>query len=334
MKSHWQRGADFVKLDIDALDALIQPAFAGQRIEDARPVAGGLSNTNYRLILSGRKAPVRLRIFVTRPQCAQLEVALSKRVHSRVPVPAYLYFASSHPLTGHPYAILEWIDGIPLDSLPAQAGADEVADVGRQVGEILAAIGSFKFPSAGFLSDQLEVSKPMQLGSATFRSYIDGDLLQGQAGARLGGDLTQELRAFVTAASGLLDELEEAPCLVHGDFDGSNILVHKIGDRWKVCGVVDWEYALSATSLVDLGHILRPPLGDIALLERSLIAGFVSHGGILHRQWKRASLLIDLLNWVSFLNRPAPGREVIESAREMIVRTMKLWPREIARAGA
>ena len=73
----------------------------------------------------------------------------------------------------------------------------------------------------------------------------------------------------------------DSPCLVHGDFDGSNILVKKVGGQWQVSGVVDWEYAISATPLVDLGHILRPPFGDIEPFERNLIEGFMSHGGIL-----------------------------------------------------
>jgi len=325
MKSHWQRGAEFLVLDFRTLNALIQPAFPGRQVEDARPVEGGLSNTNYRLMISGRESPVRLRIFVTRPESAPLEAVLGGRVRHRVPVPLFLYYAVSNPFTGHPYAILEWLEGIALDDLPAMAGRHEVVEVGRQVGAVLAEIGSFKFRSAGFLDDELEVSKPMHLDGAVFRSYIHRDLFEGQAGGRLGGELGRELWRFVTAASPLLDDLDDVPCLVHGDFDGSNILVLRVGGQWKVSGVVDWEYAISATPLVDLGHILRPPFGDIEPFERNLIEGFVSHGGILAPQWKRACRLLDLINWVSFLNRPAPGREVIESSREMILRTISSW---------
>jgi aminoglycoside phosphotransferase (APT) family kinase protein len=323
MKSHWQRGAEFLALDIGILNSMIQPAFPGRQVEDAQPVEGGLSNTNYRLIISGRESPVRLRIFVTRPESSRLEVVLGGRVRPRVPVPLFLYYAVSNPFTGHPYAILEWLEGIALDDLPATVGRHDVGEVGRQVGAVLAAIGSFKFASAGFLDDQLEVSKPMHLDGEVFRSYIHQDLVAGQAGERLGRELHRELWRFVTAASRVLDDLNDIPCLVHGDFDGSNILIRKVGDRWEVSGVVDWEYAVSATPLVDLGHILRPPLGDIEPFERNLIEGFASHGGNLVPQWKRACRLLDLLNWVSFLNRPDPGRAVIESAREMIRRTIR-----------
>jgi len=250
---------------------------------------------------------------------------LAGRVRPRVPAPLFLYYAASNPFTGHPYAILEWLEGIALDDLPAVASRQEVALVGREVGAVLAAIGSHKFAAAGFLDGAIEVSKPMQMDGAVFRSYIHQDLVGGQAGERLGRELSRELWRFVTAASPLLDYLGDAPCLVHGDFDGSNILVLRVGETWKVSGVVDWEYAISATPLVDLGHILRPPFGDIEPFERNLIEGFVGHGGILAPEWKRACRLLDLINWVSFLNRPGAGPEVIESSREMIVRTISHW---------
>jgi len=325
MKTNWERGADFLALDFPTLSALIQPAFPGRQVEDARPAIGGLSNTNYRLMVSGRETPVRLRIFVTRPESARVEVAITARVRHRVPVPEVLFYAGSNPFTGHPYAILEWLDGIMLDALPSADTTEAVVDVGRQLGVVLAEIGSFQFSSAGFLDETFQVSKPMQLSGETFLSYIRNDLLEGQAGDRLGGELARDLWRFVTSAAPLLDGLTGTPCLIHGDFDGTNIIVRKVERAWKVIGLVDWEYALSATSLVDLAHILRPPFGDIDSFEWSLIEGFLGHGGILPPEWKRAGLLIDLINWVSFLNRPSAGRNVIDSSRAMIFRTMNNW---------
>ena len=135
--------------------------------------------------------------------------------------------------------------------------------------------------------------------------------------------LSRELWTFVSAESPILDGSIGAPCLVHGDFDGSNILVRETGGRWEVAGVLDWEYAVGATPMVDIGHILRPPLGDLEPFERGLIAGFVDRGGRLPPDWERVCRLLDLLNWVSYLNRPGAGPNVRASAREMIVRTIR-----------
>jgi aminoglycoside phosphotransferase (APT) family kinase protein len=325
MKSHWERGAQFLALELDTLTALIEPAFPGRRVEDARPAEGGLSNTNYRLMLSGRTAPVSIRLYVTRPQSARVELAVSRYVRHRIPVPEVLFFAESNPFTGHPYAVLEWLDGIMLDALPTAHGPQAVLEIAPQLGELLAVIGSFQFSTAGFLNETLQVSTPMNLTGDTFLTYIHHDLFAGQAGERLGDELARSLWRFATRGAVLLDGLTLTPCLAHGDLDGTNIIVQKTDNGWMISGLVDWEYALSATSLLDLGHILRPPFGDDDLFERRLIDGFLRHGGSLPPEWKRAMLLIDLINWVSFLNRPSAGPNVVDWSRAMIARTMENW---------
>ena len=76
---------------LPCLNALIQPAFPGGQVQEATPALGGLSNTNYRLTVSGRETPVGLRIYVTRPESARLELATSERVRHRIPVPEFLF---------------------------------------------------------------------------------------------------------------------------------------------------------------------------------------------------------------------------------------------------
>lgn len=45
--------------------------------------------------------------------------------------------------------------------------------------------------------------------------------------------------------------------LVHCDFDSANILVNRINGFWMVTGVLDWEFALSGSSLWDVANMLR-----------------------------------------------------------------------------
>ena len=323
MKSHWERGQEFVPLSNRTLTDLIQPAFPGRRVEDARPASGGLSNTNYRLVIAGEPGPVQLRLFVARPDFARAEIAIQRYVSHRLPVPEVLFHAGSNPVTGHPYAIFKWLDGIMLDALPAVASLQTIDDIARQLGVLLADMSSFRFPCTGFLDESLTVATPMSLNAEIFLGLIHHDLSAGPAAERLGAELTRALWQFVTSAAPLLDRPPGAACLVHGDFDGSNILVRPVAGEWQVVGLLDWEYALSASSLVDLGHILRPPFGDLASFEHHLIGGFLGRGGVLPDNWKRVALLIDLLNWVGFLARPRAGPRVVESARMMVGRTIQ-----------
>lgn len=183
MKNRWPRGADFLELDVRTLGALIQPAFPSHRVENARPLDEGLSNTNYHLNITGRAAPIRLRIAVTRPEASGLEAALCRRLRPRVPVPDSLWLAGSNPITGHPQAIFDWIEGVALDGLLAAARADTVAEVGRELGSVLAAIGSHTFEAAGFLDGRLEVAVPLSLDREAFRAYSHRDLIDGEAAA-------------------------------------------------------------------------------------------------------------------------------------------------------
>ena len=89
-----------------------------------------------------------------------------------------------------------------------------------------------------------------------------------------------------------------------------------------VSGILDWEFAYSGSSLADIGHILRPPLGLINQFEQNLIDGFVENGGLLPVSWKVMSKLLDLLAWVEFLNRPNSRVNVINSARKVISNAM------------
>src|ERR1700757_287297 len=45
--------------------------------------------------------------------------------------------------------------------------------------------------------------------------------------------------------------------LIHCDYNLKNILIRQIGSVWKVAGVLDWEFAIAGSPLVDIGNFLR-----------------------------------------------------------------------------
>ena len=143
---------------------------------------------------------------------------------------------------------------------------------------------------------------------------------------RLGPALGRAYRTMVEQESHLLDALRhETPCLVHSDFDPSNILVRRMGGHWCVSGVLDWEYAHSGSPLADLGHILRPPAGEVPGFQQGLVQGYTARGGKLPSAWRAISRLLDLAAFVEFLSRPGAGPEVIRSARQAVQKTIHTW---------
>jgi aminoglycoside phosphotransferase (APT) family kinase protein len=327
MRENWERSAPLLTLDNHYLTELIQPVFKGCCVISAQPTQGGLANTNYRLELSNAANPILLRIFSRNPGAARKEFSINQLVKTCVPVPEYLHFADSNSITGHPYALMEWIDGRMLDSVVQSANAEDISKIAGSVGCVLANIHSFKFEQAGFFDHDLEVVQPVNIGSEGFLGFTHKNLIEGNGYKHLGDELTHQFWQFCNTYAYLLDDVDcssKAPCLVHSDFGGTNILLRRGIDSWVVGGVIDWEFGYSGLSLADIGHILRPPLDALSGWENGLIQGYIANGGIVPSQWRRVSKLLDLLAWVDFLNRDVSST-VISSAKQVLINTMNFW---------
>ncbi len=324
MRDRWTRATAERRLNAEAVGRLMEPVFPGARVAEFAYATGGLANTNLRIDLSGRERPVLLRLYQHDPAQARKEVAILGRVAGRVPVPALLHFSDSNPITGSAYTVMEWIEGERLENVARTLGRDDLAQLGRSLGQVLGAIHGFTFDETGFLDGNLEVAEPVDVGRSGLIAYLEGCLTAGRGAARLGASLTSELLAFAERRGGLLDTWFDAPCLVHSDFNGSNILVRRRpsdGD-WEVAAVLDWEFAFSGSPAFDFGHVLRPPLGRLAPFTEAVAEGYRQSGRRLPPNWRQVARIADLFNWAEFLDRPNAGTALIDDAREIIRNTI------------
>jgi pimeloyl-ACP methyl ester carboxylesterase len=178
------------------LTELIQPAFPGDTVVSSEWLEGGLSNTNLRLRLSRSEDPIVLRLYVRDAGAAKIEAALNAQVRERTPTPRFIYVASDNPVTGHPYSLMEWIDGARLEIVARALPEDQVMAVGRSVGAALAGVHGIHFPRTGFLNRELVVDDPISVGSEGLLAYLRLCLVDGLGGERLGRDLTEALLLF------------------------------------------------------------------------------------------------------------------------------------------
>ena len=74
---------------------------------------------------------------------------------------------------------------------------------------------------------------------------------------RVAADLRGRISDFVWLHEKQLEQLDAQRCLVHGDFGKRNVLVREEQGRWKVAAVLDWEFAVAGSPLIDIGHFLR-----------------------------------------------------------------------------
>lgn len=322
LRENWKLAAPDLDLDKAQLTALVEPAFPGQSVTASAQTEGGLANANLRLQLSQRESPLLLRLFMRDPREGAKEFALNQRLFAHLPVPRFLHFSASNPFTGHPYALVEWVEGTRLELAAGTLDRDSLATVARSVGGVLANIHAITFPRTGFFDETLRVTEPIDVGCAGLVYYLRECLVDGLGEGRIGSDLTRAVIAFAEREGRVLDAWDGPPCLTHADFGGSNILVRDEGTGWTVAAVLDWEFAFSGSPFFDFSNLLRPPLGGQPGFREGVVAGYIGRGGRLPPDWWRLSRLAGLLAWADFLNRPAATPALIADARAMIIDTM------------
>ncbi len=325
MRARWGRASEELTLDAATLTALINPAFPGQTVLEATPARGGLTNTNLRLRLSGLAEPVLLRLYTRDPTAAVKEQALHRRLAPRLPVPQLL-FGATDSLVGHAYALMAWVDGERLELVAPHLGHAELGQLGRDVGRVLAGIHAVTFSAQGFLDGGLEVQPFPAAFGAGLVGFLRAHLVGTGGAERLGADLTRRLLQFAERESSRLAAWTGPPCLTHADFGPSNILVRRAATGPVVAAVLDWEFAFSGAPFFDFGNLLRPPVGDLPGFEAAVASGYRAAGGVLPRDWRRRSLLVDLTAWAEFLSRPHVSASLVRDARAVIARTIARWP--------
>lgn len=325
MRNNWDRATATVDLGQKELEALIYPAFPNAAIEKISLTEGGLANTNIRVKIVADPDSYLIRVYTSDPQQAEKEFALNKLVERTVPSPHFIHFSKTNSVTGHPYAIMQFVNGQRLESVFSQLSEPELSEVGKNVGSVLAAIHAFKFPSAGFFDGQLAVVTPIDLGGSGLINFVARHMGSGIARERAGKGLADKLLYFVESEALLLDRWTGKPCLTHADFGGSNILVANNSNRWEVSAVLDWEFAFSGSPFFDFGNLLREPVESMQPFVDDLTASYLFNGGLLPPEWRKMSLLTDLTAWVDFLTRPTINQALVDDAQRVINSTIDKW---------
>jgi aminoglycoside phosphotransferase (APT) family kinase protein len=320
MRARWPRLHPEIILELSDITTLLRPVFPSAVAVAAERVIGGLANTNVKVWISDRTSPLLLRLYQRGRREAMKEVALLRRLSGQVPVAELLFFSIDNPLTNCPYAVIDWVAGERLDVLVA---ADEDIDaLGRAVGETLALIHAITFDKHGFFDPDLSLPSAIDLDRDGLLAYIQRALVKERRGDRLGRDLVGSLISVVERQGQRLSTWC-GPCLVHGDFNGSNILLRRTENgEWKIAAVLDWEFALSGVPGFDFAHLLRAPLGSHPLLAASAADRYRLAGRALPVDWREICRLVDLFAWVDLASRPESDATIIDDARHAIQTTI------------
>lgn len=319
MREDWTRAKPVIDLDEATIEGLIEPCFPGCKVIEVDTVVGGLTNTNLRIRLDGRPGSLLLRFYQRSGDLAHKEMLLCRRVESRVRVPTYLHYAPENPVTGHAFAVIEWIEGSTLQDCVPTLSRDDFSGLGAAIGRSLAAVHGFAYTHFGFFDAELKVGAPMDLSGQGLVDYLRFCLVDGRGGARIGEELTEKIMAFAAREGHRVEEWQTQACLVHGDFNPSNILVRKdAAGVWQAAALIDWEYAFSGAPGFDFGNVLRPPLDRSKEFAAALEQGYRAAGGIMPPDWQRIARITDLFSYADVLHHPETRGKVVEDAKKEI----------------
>lgn len=315
MEFHWERDLRDSDLPASESQALLNDMLSPLDfvIGTYSTMAAGKLNTVFRV---RRKVPhprqaneLIVRIHERPPEQVETEWAVLDFVEDRVPVAKTVY-RDPH----RKFSILERVPGAEIEALLHQQNKpDEVVAAASDLGRVLVEISRFTFSQAGFFDKNLQVVQPWPSAVEGLLSYLFYRLPE----ARLDPTLRAEVERTVRDAQGRLAEVAGQPCLVHGDYKSSNLMVH----QGQLSAVLDWEFAHSGTWLSSLGQLCRHQMPD-GFIE-GVEAGVLSAGGDLPPDWRRLTAILDLVNLVDFAAKPNAGPRMLSDVKRLIERTVR-----------
>jgi len=293
-EARWIRWEPRRTLAPEILERMVDTAFPRRGVVETQPLGDGLRNANFKLRLDGHPEPVVLRVYEHDASLCRKELDLLGLAGGLVPVPEVIH-AEPYGLEDlPPFTLTRYIEGISLRDLKRSGDTGATAEAAYSAGETLAAIGRATFDRPGWLGPGPAVTAPLLEGKDPTPRFVDLCLGSINLERRMPADLRHRASGLVWRWAAQLARLDEEARLVHGDFNGRNLLVRCLAGRWSVVAVLDWEFAVSGSPLGDLGNFLRYERALGPLAEPHFSAGYRHAGGALPRDWRRLARVLDV----------------------------------------
>jgi len=312
MESGWERVESIRDLSLAEISRLIEPT--SLKIRFASLIEEGKANTNYHVVTEDGQDVV-LRIHTREPEAALLEQAVTDFLAGQIPLAHVLF----HSIENN-FSLLQWKPGATMERLLTDGRAAEVRSAAFDLGVALARMSEHIFPEPGFLQPSLQIAEAWPSTVEGLFGYTEWLTHQERVIQRAGPEMAEAVRALSQRMRPRMEDAAGPPCLVHGDFKASNLLIHE----GRLSAVLDWEFAHSGTYLMSFGQIFRHEASLPEGFENDFVAGFESMAHPLPEDWKKLAHTVDLLSMMDFLNRPATGETMTKGIVSIIESTLGL----------
>jgi aminoglycoside phosphotransferase (APT) family kinase protein len=305
------------------VERIVDCALPGSRVVDLRPLSDGLRNANFRLQVSPRDESFVLRVYEHDPSLCQKELDLFRMLEKTVPIPEVIYAEPSGVEDAPPFTLVRYVEATSLRDVYRSGDADAIAQAAKSVGEVLAAIGRIRFTKAGWLAPGPSVCEAEQRGPDPIPQFVESCLASERLQSRVPMDLRDAISNLMWLWAPRFEGLEDETSLVHGDFGKRNLLMKEIAGVWRVAAVLDWEFAVSGTPLMDVGHFLCYERPSRARVEPHFSNGYLSAGGVLPEDWRRLARVVDAASLCESLTHEYLPENVIPELVELARATVE-----------
>jgi aminoglycoside phosphotransferase (APT) family kinase protein len=263
---------------------------------------GGFSNTNIVLeFADGERCVLRVSSQHERLNMEADLLDFLSHEAPQVPVPKVLWRAPEHLPHGHGAFAMTYVDGDSLAAVEDDLSGTDCQDICEQLAIAAAQIHKIRFAQCGLLGPGPKVTEPFASYLAGTLGFLESCLDNPHLQRRVGIGRLERLRHCLAHRSDL-HQPSWTHQLCHSDFNQKNLLIQRSPNgRYQLAAVLDWEFAFSASGIVDIGNILRFEHESPAVESSWFADAYRAAGGHLDKQWREQSLFADLLAQCAFL---------------------------------
>jgi aminoglycoside phosphotransferase (APT) family kinase protein len=292
-------------------------------LRNSAVLSGGFSTTNILLeFADGDRCVLRASSQQERLKTEADLLDYLSREAPEIPVPKVLWRASEH-FPGELGAFaMTYIDGNLLANLEDGLSTATCRDICEQLALAAARIHALRYAQCGLLGPGPKITETFASYAAGTVGFMESCLGNANLQRRLGAERCHRLHQCLTHRSDL-HEPSVTHQLCHSDFNQKNFLVRRNANGChQLVAVLDWEFAFSGSSVIDIGNLLRFEHESPAV-ERSWFAdAYRAAGGHLDKAWREQAFFADLLAQCAFLINPEELPNTFRTAIGVIDRTL------------
>lgn len=315
MEYNWERSLPFFYIDLDIANKLFKKTLLNEEVESIDPINEGCRSSNYVVETNNRNKYI-LKIF---PECDcyyERENNLLNLLKNDILVQRVYLISSSNIIKNKIFGIYEYIDGVNLGKA-IRGGSKIDKNLIEELAMTLAKIHKFKYKECGKLDKNLNIIHKL---SPLYTWYEENMGINFKN--RLGDNIVKKINYIVNYNKEMLLELDKNASLIHGDFQGTNILVK---DN-KISAIIDWEFSMSGNPLIDIGELFRYE----EHFDNDLIKIFEKQynkysDDKLIGEWYKISKLVDLISLIKLINTKDDMPNKHKEIKKLIINTLELF---------